>query len=192
MHFYGSIQKIDAEQRMVFGYASTEAVDMAGEIVLKSAIEAALDDYLEFANLREMHQLSAVGTTEEASVDDKGLYIGAKVVDDIAWGKVTSGVYKGFSVGGKTLARDPNNKKIITKMLLTEISLVDRPSNPEARFDVWKAAGADDGDDLAKVTRQRDGLAKQLAERDRAIIDLADHLEKTSSNVAKSSRKTPS
>jgi hypothetical protein len=26
---------------------------------------------------------------------------------------------------------------------LTEISLVDRPSNPEARFDVWKAAGAD-------------------------------------------------
>src|SRR5258708_5812909 len=76
MRFFGNIQKIDAEQRMVFGYASTEAVDAHGEIVLKSAIEDALADYLEFANLREMHQLSAVGTTEEASVDDRGLYIG--------------------------------------------------------------------------------------------------------------------
>jgi phage head maturation protease len=143
MRFYGSIQKVDAEQRMVFGYASTEAIDAHGETILKSAIEAALDDYLEFANLREMHQLSAVGTTKEASVDDKGLYIGAKVVDDVAWGKVTSGVYKGFSVGGKVLARDKDDKKIITKILLTEISLVDRPSNPEARFDIWKAAGID-------------------------------------------------
>ena len=116
--------------------------DAHGETILKSAIEDALADYLEFANIREMHQLSAVGTTEEASVDDKGLYIGAKVVDDTAWGKVTSGVYKGFSVGGKVLARDPKDKKIITKILLTEISLVDRPSNPEARFDVWKAAGS--------------------------------------------------
>lgn len=142
MRFYGSLTKVDAEQRMVWGYASTEAIDVHGETILKSAIEDALDDYLEYANIREMHQLSAVGTAEEASVDDKGLYLGAKIVDDTAWGKVTSGVYKGFSVGGKTLARDPKNKKIITKILLTEISLVDRPSNPEARFDVWKAAGS--------------------------------------------------
>jgi phage head maturation protease len=143
MRLYGSLTKIDSEQRIVAGYASTEAVDAAGEIVLRSAVEAALDDYLEYGNVREMHQLSAVGTAEEASVDDRGLYLAAKIVDDVAWGKVTSGVYKGFSIGGKTLARDPDNKKIITKILLTEISLVDRPSNPEARFDVWKAAGAD-------------------------------------------------
>lgn len=143
MRFYGNIQKVDVEQRMVYGYASTEATDAHGETILKGAIEAALDDYMEFANIREMHQLSAVGTAEEATVDDNGLYIGAKVIDDVAWGKVTSGVYKGFSIGGKTLARDPKNKKIITKILLTEISLVDRPSNPDARFDIWKAADAD-------------------------------------------------
>lgn len=51
------------------------------------------DNYLEHGNIREMHQLSAVGTADEASIDDRGLYIGAKVVDDVAWGKVTSGVY---------------------------------------------------------------------------------------------------
>jgi phage head maturation protease len=143
MRLYGNIQKVDAEQRTVSGYASTEAVDAQGEIVLKSAIEAALGEYLDFGNIREMHALSAVGVAEEATVDDKGLYISAKIVDDAAWAKVTSGVYKGFSIGGRTLARDPDNKKIITKIVMTEISLVDRPSNPEARFDVWKATGAD-------------------------------------------------
>ena len=39
MHFYGSIQKVDAEKRMIWGYASTEAIDAHGETVLKSAIE---------------------------------------------------------------------------------------------------------------------------------------------------------
>ncbi|WP_425907609.1 HK97 family phage prohead protease [Nitrobacter sp. TKz-YC02] len=182
MRLYGNIQKVDAEQRMVFGYASTEATDGHGEVVLKSAIEDALDDYLEFANIREMHQLSAVGTAEEASVDDKGLWIGAKIVDDTAWGKVTSGIYKGFSIGGKVLARDKDNKKIITKIALNEISLVDRPSNPEARFDVWKAAGLHGGpdvpiDDLAMVTRQRNVLTEQLAKRDEALAVLADRAE---------------
>lgn len=153
MRFYGNLTKVDEEQRMVWGYASTEAQDAHGETVLKSAIDAALDDYMDFANIREMHQLSAVGTAEEVSVDDKGLYLGAKIVDDVAWGKVTSGVYKGFSIGGKTLARDPDNKKIITKLLLTEISLVDRPSNPEARFDVWKAAGSQE--DVSMAARKK-------------------------------------
>jgi phage head maturation protease len=149
MRLYGDIQKVDVEQRMVWGYASTEAMDAHGETVTKTAIEEALAAYLEYANVREMHQLSAVGLTKEASVDDKGLYVGVHVVDDTAWGKVTSGLYKGFSIGGKTLERDPTNRKIITKILLNEISLVDRPSNPEAKFDIWKAAGAQTDVDAA-------------------------------------------
>ncbi|WP_425909824.1 HK97 family phage prohead protease [Nitrobacter sp. TKz-YC02] len=138
-------------------------MDAQGETVLKSAIEAALDDYMEFANIREMHALSAVGTTEEASVDDKGLYIGAKIVDDTAWGKVTSGIYKGFSIGGKVLGRDKDNKKIITKIALNEISLVDRPSNPEARFDVWKAAGADLTDPVGGANAMIDAANAAIA-----------------------------
>ena len=58
MRFYGNLTKVDEEQRMVWGYASTEATDAHGESILKSAIEAALDDYMDFANIREMHQLS--------------------------------------------------------------------------------------------------------------------------------------
>jgi hypothetical protein len=40
------------------------------------------------------------------------------IVVDVAWGKVTSGVYKGCSIGGKVLARDSKDKKIITKIVL--------------------------------------------------------------------------
>ena len=168
MRFYGDIQKVDAEQRMVWGYASTETVDVVGETILKSAIEDALDDYMKWANIREMHQLSAVGTAEEATVDDKGLYIAAKIVDDAAWAKVEAGVYRAFSIGGKTLERDIYNKKKITKIRLDEISLVDRPSNPGARFDIWKAAGVHDRES-DKTALIKDVLAG-MSEQDRVML----------------------
>jgi phage head maturation protease len=142
MRFYWPIAKVDEEQRMVWGYASTEAVDDQGESVTRDALAAALEDYMRFANIREMHQPSAVGVATEAAVDDKGLYLGAKIVDPDAWRKVAEGVYKGFSIGGRVTARDPADRRVITGLLLTEISVVDRPANPEAVFDCWKLSGA--------------------------------------------------
>lgn len=133
------LTKVDDEKRMVWGYASTDALDSHGEIVARAAIEKALDDYMKFANIREMHQLSAVGVAKEASIDEKGLFIGVHVVDEIAWGKVKAGVYKGFSIGGKCLAK---TGKTIDELTLNEISLVDRPANPECTFTTWKADGA--------------------------------------------------
>ncbi len=138
MRFYCPIAKVDAAQRMVWGYASTEAVDDQGEIVSRAAMSDALDDYLQFANIREMHQPSAVGVAKEATMDGTGLYLGAKIIDEAAWQKVVEGVYKGFSIGGRVTARDPANRKNITGLRLTEISVVDRPANPEAVFDCWK------------------------------------------------------
>ncbi len=142
MKIYLPIAKVDAERREVWGYASTEARDDQGEVVRREALIAALGDYMRFANIREMHQLSAVGVAREAAVDDKGLYVGARIVDEQAWQKVVEGVYKGYSIGGLVTQRDPANSKTITGLVLNEISLVDRPANPEAVFDYWKAAGA--------------------------------------------------
>jgi phage head maturation protease len=139
MRFYAPIAKVDAVEHIVWGYASTEAEDDQGETITRDALAAALADYLKFANIREMHQMSAVGIAEQAQIDGKGLYVGARIVDPRAWDKVTSGVYKGFSVGGRVTARDPADRSVITGLSLTEISLVDRPANPEAVFDCWKA-----------------------------------------------------
>ena len=140
MKLFAEITKIDRERRMVFGYASTEALDSQGEVVRKEAIEAALPDYMRFANIREMHQPSAVGVAKEAAIDDKGLYLAARIVDDEAWRKVTEGVYKGFSIGGRVTDRDRAQKHVITGVELMEISLVDRPANPEAVIELYKAA----------------------------------------------------
>ena len=139
MHtIFAEICKVNPETRMVYGYASTEAMDVQGERVSKDALAKALPAYMQFANIREMHQPSAVGVAKEATLDEKGLYLAAKVVDDDAWNKVKEGVYKGFSIGGKTVTKVD---EMITELRLSEISLVDRPANPEAVIEVWKAAG---------------------------------------------------
>jgi HK97 family phage prohead protease len=161
MKLFAPIAKIDERQRLVFGYASTEALDSQGEIVKKEAIEAALPDYMRFANIREMHQPSAVGVAREAALDDKGLHLVAKIVDDEAWAKVVEGVYKGFSIGGRVTTRDPAAKHVITGVDLLEISLVDRPANPEAVIELYKAGARHNREDLARVQAMHD-LAVEL------------------------------
>jgi len=143
MRLYGEFTKVEALDDgtiKVIGVASTGAVDDADETVLPDAMKAALPAYMRFGALREMHGMSAAGATLSAHVDDDGVTrIETHVVDPLAVKKVQLGVYKGFSIGGKVLARDPTDKKIITKLRLNEISLVDRPCNPEAVVEMWKA-----------------------------------------------------
>jgi phage head maturation protease len=138
--FYLPIAKIDREQRMVWGYASTPTRDLDGEVIALEAIRKALPDYMQWRNVREMHQPSAVGVAEEANIDSKGLYLGARIVDDEAWKKVLADVYKGFSIGGNVTEREGST---VTGLELIEISLVDRPANPDCRIEVIKAAKAD-------------------------------------------------
>lgn len=159
--FYAPISKKDPSQHMVFGYASTEALDSQGEIVKADALKSALADYMKFANIREMHQPKAVGKTKQASLDSKGLYIGVKVVDKDAWEKVEEGVYNGFSIGGRVNTMVGNE---ITNLALSEISLVDRPANPDAVFDLWKSA------DMKKKTFSTD-QRKALASKGKAMSD---------------------
>lgn len=143
MRLYAKIEKTEKQDDgtlKVWGYASTEAVDSDGEVVSASAIKAALPDYLKFGAVREMHQPIAAGTAIEAQVMGDGrTWFGAHVVDPVAVKKVESGVYKGFSIGGKVTARDELNKNLITGLRLLEVSLVDRPANPEAVFTMFKA-----------------------------------------------------
>ena len=162
VHLYGDISKVDDEQRIVSGYASTTSLDMQGESVTKAAMEDALPEYMKFANIREMHGASAVGVCKSASVDDKGLYIEVHVADDNAWKKIKAGVYKGFSIGGKSLAKASG---VISKMRLSEISLVDRPANPECVIDTVKVDGVEpDAAALLKAAQESaiDGLVKLL------------------------------
>ena len=166
MRLYGAIQKVEPQDDgtvRVHGIASSEVVDDQGEIVRADAMRAAIPDYMHFPALREMHQLSAAGTTLEAEVGDDGATrIVAHVVDPIAIAKVRTQVYRGFSIGGRVTQREAGNPKAITGLVLNEISLVDRPANPEAIFDCWKAAagvaGPGPGDPVPSTPATREPL----------------------------------
>lgn len=173
MRFFAEINRVDEDQRLVSGYAATEQRASDGMVVTRDAISAALDDYMEFANVREMHQPSAVGVTRSANVDDTGLYITAEVVDDAAWEKVKRGVYKGFSIGAKVTERDPEDRTVVRGIALREISLVDRPADPGAKIDLWHADGMTEADDEEDVERRdfTEAQRKKMAETGEAMPD---------------------
>jgi hypothetical protein len=78
------------------------------------------------------------------------VHIIAHVEDDGTWAKVKKKILKGFSIGGKAVdwvmeqvAGADKLVRRITDLLLTEISLVDRPANPDARVLVFKRYQSD-------------------------------------------------
>ena len=151
---YAEIAKMEAQDDgtvKVWGYASSEAVDSDGEIIAAEAMKAAIPDYMKFGAVREMHGSNAAGTAIEINVEDDGrTFFGAHIVDPVAVTKVKTGVYKGFSIGGSVTARDELNKSQITGLKLTEISLVDRPANPDAVFTCFKADKPKDEEEADK------------------------------------------
>src|SRR5260370_12691945 len=131
MGLYGAIQKAEPQNDgtvRVHGIATSEAGDDQGEIVRADAIRAAIPEYMRFPALREMHQLSAAGTTLEAEVCEDGTTrIVAHVVDPIAVAKVKNQVYRGFSIGGRVTRNGGGEPKQDTNLLSTQIHLGDRP-----------------------------------------------------------------
>lgn len=169
-NFFLPITKVDEKRRTVSGYASTPTLDLDGEVVSLDAVKKALPGYMEWRNIREMHTSSAVGVAKEANVDGTGLFLTAKIVDDEAWQKCIEQVYKGFSIGGKKLAKQGNT---ITDIDLVEISVVDRPANPDCRFAVHKRANLDDDSPvpahLIKMKSQEQVLIKSLLKHIRIL-----------------------
>lgn len=149
---FSKTEESDDGTLKVWGYASTGAVDEDGETILPEAIKAALPDYLKWGAVREMHQPKAVGTAIEADVQADGrTWFGAHVVDPIAVKKIKNNVLKGFSVGGRITDRDEVEKTTITGLKLIEVSLVDRPANPECEIIMVKRSPEAAVDDLAQL-----------------------------------------
>jgi hypothetical protein len=155
LRLHGQITRTDDEERMVYGVVTTEEPieDFPGLLTILDfdATRAAAEQWAQWGNIREMHQLSAVGVAREITPreDSRDLYIGAHIVDDEAWEKVKSGVYRGFSIGA-----DPRAWKIedegadtltvrVTEYDIDEVSLCDRPADPNATIALWRAQAPD-------------------------------------------------
>jgi hypothetical protein len=155
LNLFIPITKVDAAQRLVYGVATAECEDRAGEICDYATTKPHYEKWSrEIArstrgksrgNLRAMHGAVAAGKVTALAFNDakKQIEICAKVVDDAEWIKVKEGVYTGFSQGG-TYARRWSDKDGRTHYTAkpSEISLVDLPCLPEARFEMIKADGS--------------------------------------------------
>lgn len=159
---FGNIERVDQDTRTVVGYCYRNADPGDGWIVPRNVMERMTADYMQYANVREMHQPSAVGKVTDLTWDDNGCLMRAQIVDDQAWEKVVAGVYTSYSIGVKpSKVTRSGRKNKLEEGSWYETSLVDRPADPGSVFTISRAEGDDtefevDVDDEVEVGRAAD------------------------------------
>lgn len=133
----------DASGKMVIkGYANTADKDRVGDVVLPSAFEKTLPEYMENPVVLFQHNWDKIiGKCVKAEVQKDGLYVeceisGAKDVDDVRT-KIAEGSLKTFSIGyNETLSDydEAHSCNVVKELELLEISVVTIPCNPKAKF----------------------------------------------------------
>jgi hypothetical protein len=101
-----------------------------------------MPEWFKYGNIREQHSSIAAGVGTELEEKDGTYYIKADIVDAGSVSKLEKKVFKGFSVGIRDArvvkdASAPNG--LIIGGEIVEISLVDRPANPNARLMLAKS-----------------------------------------------------
>lgn len=164
LKLFAQITKVDQAKRLVYGIAAAEVADRSGEILDYAASKAHFQEWSasvskdtdgkSLGNLRAMHGKVAAGKLTDLVFNDtaKQVEVCAKVVDDAEWRKVEEGVYTGFSIGGSYVKQWPDatlmkedGKTPLTRYEArpSELSLVDRPCIPTAKFfQIQKADGS--------------------------------------------------
>jgi uncharacterized protein YifE (UPF0438 family) len=144
--FFG-IEKADrnADGTMtVYGKATDDSIDIDQQICDGDWLDRAMPHWFKSGgNIREQHSNIAAGVATDYEAKSDGHYISALVVDPVSVKKVEAGVLKGFSIGIKNprVTRDKSaaNGRIVDGQIV-EISLVDRPANPNCQLVLAKSA----------------------------------------------------
>jgi hypothetical protein len=154
-----AFNKVDKENRLVYGFATLDNVDKQGDRILPEANLNAFGKSRR--NLREMHSNIAAGKVvdfgEQEFIDPasgekyRGVFVKAYISKGAqpTWEKVLDETLTGFSIGGNILEAEPyfdkandQSIRIIKDYELVELSLVDNPANQFANiFAVEKDQG---------------------------------------------------
>ena len=129
---------------LVYGKATDDTLDIDQQICDPVWLDNAMPEWFKTGgNIREQHSNIAAGVAKEYEKRADGHYIHALVVDPVSVKKVDTGVLKGFSIGIKNprVVRDQKaaNGRIIDGKIV-EVSLVDRPANPNCQLVLAKSA----------------------------------------------------
>lgn len=149
-HSYAEIFKMEDQADgtvMVYGKATDDSIDSDAQICDMAWLSKAMPLWFKTGgNIREQHSSIAAGVAKEMEEKSDGYYLNTLIVDDGSVKKLKAGVFKGFSIGirGARVVRDEKaaNGRIIDGQIV-EISLVDRPANPNARLILAKSEGTE-------------------------------------------------
>ena len=153
---YAAIVKMDENADgtlTVYGKATDDSIDIDQQICDHAWLDKAMPEwFMTGGNIREQHSNIAAGVAQEYEQKQDGHYISALVVDPISVKKVKARVLKGFSIGIKSprVVRDQKaaNGRIVDGQIV-EVSLVDRPANPNAKLILAKSVESEES--LVKV-----------------------------------------
>ena len=158
-----SVAEESDSECIIAGYASVQIPDKQGDILEVDVLKDALDRFMKndkFRNVMFSHTSSQVGEvipsfTDKSgkvystTVDDRGMFVVAKLRKDIELGRdvvnmIKEGLLKCFSIGGQSIQESVKywgDKLVnhIKKLDLHEISIVLSGANPKAKFSVLKA-----------------------------------------------------
>ena len=134
---------------MVYGKATDDSIDIDQQICDDTWLDSAMPQWFKTGgNIREQHSSIAAGVAKEYEKKADGHYISALVVDPASVKKVDLGVLKGFSIGIKNprITRDEKaaNGRIVDGQIV-EVSLVDRPANPNCQLVLAKSVDGETG-----------------------------------------------
>lgn len=149
MTYFGNIVKTEKTpdgHLYVYGKAAGPELDLDEQRCDPTWLKTEMPDWMKWANVREQHTQLAAGVGKELEEDGQGgWFLKSLVVDRGTIEKVEKGVLKGYSIGvkgGRVVKSASAPKGMIVGGKIVEISLVDRPANPDATISICKAAGA--------------------------------------------------
>jgi len=149
---------------LVEGIATDSSLDLDQQRCDPAWLSEAMPDWFKIGNIREQHdgKRAAGKAFDHDDIGDGKHFIRTRIIDPVAIAKTRAGVYTGLSIGINSprisKSKDAPNGLIIGGKIV-EVSLVDRPANPNATLTVCKAATAGWEGSPADLDEER-GLVK--------------------------------
>ena len=156
----GPITKVESDglNRYVWGKVTDGSIDSDEQIVDPTWAKRAMAEWYDTgANVRQQHSTQLAPAGKGILLEHKesdGEYVKTKVVDANAIRLVDEGVYTGYSVGISRPRIERDNKARGGRIVggkICEISLVDRPALPTAKFAICKRASNGSMEFVGKV-----------------------------------------
>lgn len=178
------------------GYASTKDKDRGHDIIDPQAFKNALDLYMTNPIVLLQHNMEKpIGVVTEATIDENGLYIKARITQDVDWviSAIKNGVLRAFSIGYKIKdnefleeetsdGRDYAN--IIKDLELFEISVVSVPMNAYSLMkSIWdcfelKEVAEEEKEVVAENAKTTENKEEKSADEDKEAESDKDEEEK--------------